>query len=91
MEGKILKERILLKMDEKEEKTASGLILPNVAQKDTDTGVVVMIGKGVDEVVVGDRLDVSPHAGTTITIDDNPYRLIQNRDVRYIYPLQTKQ
>ena len=52
-----LGDRVLLKVQEVETKTASGIYIPeNASQEKPTTAEVVAIGSEVKEVVVGDKL-----------------------------------
>lgn len=55
MKVQLLHDNILVKMDEVEEKTASGIYLPE-RKKNRDTGEVVQIGPKVKNIKVGDRV-----------------------------------
>lgn len=41
-----LSDRVLIKRSQKEERTASGIIIPDIAQEKEQTGFVVAVGKG---------------------------------------------
>ena len=60
MKIKPLADRVLIKIDEGELKTASGLIIPQTAQEKTQTGVVVAVGDLMARVGLDDR---SQHLG----------------------------
>ncbi len=57
MKVKPLGDRILIKIQESESKTASGIIIPQTAQEKTQNGVVIAVGtdKGVMKVKEGTR------------------------------------
>ena len=67
MKIKPLADRVLVKNDKAETKTASGLIIPEAAQEKTQTAVVVEVGPGTDEdkitVKKGDRIMYDKYAG----------------------------
>ena len=52
MKIKPLADRVLVKNDKAETKTAGGLIIPEAAQEKTQTAVVVEVGPGTDDVKV---------------------------------------
>ena len=70
MKIKPLADRVLVKNDKAETKTAGGLIIPEAAQEKTQTAVVVEVGPGTDEVKItlkkGDRIMYDKYAGTPI-------------------------
>ncbi|MBR6085437.1 MAG: co-chaperone GroES, partial [Spirochaetales bacterium] len=53
---KPLGERILVKMDKVEEKTAGGIFIPQTAQEKTQIAVVEAIGDEIKTVKVGDKI-----------------------------------
>ena len=68
MKIKPLADRILVKNDAAETKTASGLYIPEGAQEKTQTATVVEVGSGTDDdkitVKAGDRIMYDKYAGT---------------------------
>ena len=56
MKVKPLGDRVLIKVQESESKTASGIIIPQTAQEKTQNGVVVAVGPGT-------KNDKDPGAG----------------------------
>ena len=58
MKIKPIGDRVLVKMEEAEEKTASGLFIPQTAQEKTQTGTVEAIGDDKDVITVkkGDKV-----------------------------------
>ena len=71
MKIKPLADRVLIKIDEGETKTASGLIIPQTAQEKTQAGTVVAVGddKEVIKVQAGQKVMYDKYAGTQIKID----------------------
>lgn len=88
LKGKILAGNVLVKPSEPEEKTASGIIIPDTAKEKPQHGIVVMIGsskkKETMEIKVGDRLLYRKFAGQEFTIDDVDYLLLSQSDVLFI-------
>ena len=78
-------DRVLVKNDKAETKTASGLIIPEVAQEKTQTAVVVNVGPGTDDVKmtvkVGDRIMYDKYAGTQIKIDGEDHLILKMHDI----------
>ena len=82
MTVKPLGDRVLIKVEEAETKTASGLYIPDTAQEKTQTGSVVAIGE--DEMIavkVGDKVMYDKYAGTSVKIDDEEHLLVSNSDI----------
>jgi chaperonin GroES len=87
---KPLGERVVIKVLEKEEKTASGIVLPDTAKEKPQKGEIVAIGSGkllengqrvALEVKVGDRVIFAKYAGTEIKIDGTDYLILTDRDI----------
>lgn len=85
MKIKPLADRILVKNDKAETKTASGLIIPEAAQEKTQTASVIAVGPGTDDdkitVKVGDRIMYDKYAGTQIKIDGEDHLILKMNDV----------
>ncbi|HDR67987.1 MAG TPA: co-chaperone GroES [Bacteroidaceae bacterium] len=88
LKGRILAGKILVKPSEADEKTASGIIIPDTAKEKPQKGKVVMVG--IDkkdepmEVKVGQTVLYGKYAGQELTIDNEEYLLISQSDVLYI-------
>lgn len=85
MKIKPLADRILVKNDAAETKTASGLFIPEAAQEKTQTATVVEVGPGTDDekitVKIGDRIMYDKYAGTQIKLDGEDYLILKMADV----------
>ncbi|MFA6936835.1 MAG: co-chaperone GroES [Treponema sp.] len=85
MKVKPLADRVLVKQEKAETKTASGIIIPETAQEKTQTAVVSAVGPGTDKekitVKVGDKILYDKYAGTAIKIDDEEYLILKNSDI----------
>lgn len=83
MKVKPLGDRVLLSMEETEEKTKSGLFIPQTAQEKTQTGVVVAVGDDKDAITVkkGDKVMYDKYAGTNVTIGDKEHLIIKMPDI----------
>ncbi len=86
-----LEDRIVVKADEAEETTASGLVIPDTAKEKPQQGTVLAVGPGrrsdqtgdlipVD-VAVGDTVVYSKYGGTEITVDGEDVLILNARDV----------
>jgi len=88
LKGKILAGKILVKTQEAEEKTVSGIIIPDSAKEKPQVGTVVLVGVGKTdepmELKVGDVVFYGKYAGTELNIDGADYLLMSQTDVLYI-------
>lgn len=87
---KPLGDRVVLEAVEKEEKTASGIVLPETAKEKPQEGRIVAVGSGrLDEngnrvpleVKVGDRVIFSKYAGTEVKYDEKEYLILRESDI----------
>ena len=82
---KPLADRVLIKPAPSEEKTASGLYIPDTAKEKPLQGSVVAVGPGkTDEpmnVSEGDNVLYGKYAGTEITLDGETYIIMKESDV----------
>ncbi len=85
MKIKPLADRILVKNDKAETRTAGGLIIPEAAQEKTQTATVIAVGPGTDDekitVKVGERIMYDKYAGTQIKIDGEDHLILKMSDV----------
>lgn len=85
MKIKPLADRVLVKNDKAETKTASGLIIPEAAQEKTQTATVVEVGSGTDDVKIsvkkGDKIMYDKYAGTQLKIDGEDYLILKMSDI----------
>jgi chaperonin GroES len=66
MKLKPIGDRMIVKVVEIEDKTASGLIIPDAAKEAPTEGVVVAIGAKTEEIAKGDHVIFYPNAGLPI-------------------------
>ena len=90
MKLKPLADRVIVKQTEAEEKTASGLYLPDAAKEKPTRGKVIAVGpgkqlengkRGTPSVKVGDEVYYGKYAGTEITIDGENYLIMRESDI----------
>lgn len=83
MKIKPLADRVLVKTEQIEEKTASGIFIPQTAQEKTQTAVVVAVGDDEDaiKVKVGDKIMYDKYAGTAIKVEGEEHLLLNMGDV----------
>ena len=78
---KPLGERVLVKMDKVEEKTAGGIFIPQTAQEKTQIAVVEAIGDDVKTIKVGQTILHDKYAGTSVKMDNEEYLILNIKDV----------
>ena len=87
---KPLGDRVIIRVLEKEEKTKSGIFLPDTAQEKPQAGEVVAVGAGkvydngqrvALEVQVGDKVLFAKYAGTDVNIDGVDHLVLSERDI----------
>ena len=83
MKVKPLADRVMVKLEKNEAKTAGGIIIPDTAQEKTQQGVVVEIGddKDVIKVKAGQKVMYDKYAGTQIKIDGVEHLILKMSDI----------
>ena len=88
LKGKILAGKVLVKPNEAEAKTASGIIIPDSAKEKPRQGKVVLVGAAKKdeemEVKKGNEVLYGKYAGQELTIDGEDYLLISQSDILFI-------
>jgi chaperonin GroES len=82
---KPLADRVLIEPMQAEEKTASGIIIPDTAKEKPQKGTVVAVGPGTTdekmEVKKGDVVLYGKYSGTEISVDGNDYLIMKQSDI----------
>lgn len=85
-----LNDRLVVEPQEKEEKTASGIVLPETAKEKPQKGTVLAAGPGrIDDdgkriemdVKIGDVVLYAKYAGTEVKIDDRKLLILRESDI----------
>jgi chaperonin GroES len=86
-----LDDRIVVRSNEPEETTVSGLVIPDTAKEKPQQGEVLAVGPGrraenTGEIVpmdvkVGDTVVYSKYGGTEVTVDGEDVLILSSRDV----------
>lgn len=87
----LLDDRVLVKPNAAEEKSAGGIIIPDTAKEKPQKGTVVAVGKGKYaeqtgtlipmQVKEGDVIMYGKYGGTEITIDNEDYLIMRASDI----------
>ncbi|MBA2273654.1 MAG: co-chaperone GroES [Actinobacteria bacterium] len=84
-----LEDRILVRPEEGQETTISGIVIPDTAKEKPQEGVVLAVGPGkrnedgdliAIDVNEGDRVLYSKYGGTEITVDGEDLLILSSRD-----------
>ena len=91
MRLKPLGSRVVLQYQEAEEKTQSGIILPDSAKEKPQEAVVIAVGPGkigdkesTMQVKEGDKVIYSKYAGTEIKLDGEEFIIVSQNDIMAI-------
>lgn len=86
-----LEDRVLVTIDEAEQMTSSGLVIPDTAKEKPQQGTVVAVGPGKRsdtsgevipvDVNAGDTVLFSKYGGTEVKQDGETYLLLSSRDI----------
>ena len=80
-----LGERVIIKQEEAETKTKSGIIIPDTAQEKPQKGTVVAVGNGTKEnpmtVTTGDTVLYGKYAGTELKHEEKDYLIMKESDI----------
>ncbi len=78
-----LGDRVLIKMQELEEKTSGGIFIPQTAQEKTQSGTVVAVGDDKDAITVkaGQKVMYDKYAGTQVKIDGTDHLILHMGDI----------
>jgi chaperonin GroES len=87
---KPLGNRVLLEIEEEEQTTPSGIVLPDSAKEKPQFAKVIAVGEGklLDngerlevEVSVGDKVVFEQYAGTELKLDGTEYLVVKDTDI----------
>ncbi|UCC78105.1 MAG: co-chaperone GroES [Anaerolineales bacterium] len=87
---KPLGDRVLVEPIEKEETTASGIVLPETAKEKPQEGLVLAVGPGrlldsgeraAMEVKAKDKVLYAKYAGTELKRNDKKYLILSEKDI----------
>ncbi|MFO7779356.1 MAG: co-chaperone GroES [Nitriliruptoraceae bacterium] len=88
---KPLEDRVLVTINEQEQTTASGLVIPDTAKEKPQQGTVVAVGPGkrsdttgeliTVDVSEGDTVLFSKYGGTEVKVEGQDYLILSARDI----------
>ena len=82
---KPIADRVVVEAAPAEEKTASGIYIPDTAKEKPQTGTVVAVGNGKPDepmtVKVGDNVIYGKYSGTEITYEGKEYLIMRESDI----------
>jgi chaperonin GroES len=82
---KPLADRVLVEPVAAEEKTASGIIIPDTAKEKPQRGSIIAVGTGKKDepltVKVGDTVLYGKYSGTEITVEGKEYLMMRESDI----------
>ena len=85
-----LQDRVIVKQSEAEEKTKSGILLPDAAKEKPTKGKVIAVGPGkLDDngkamemgIRVGDTIYYGKYSGTDVEVDGQKLVILREQDV----------
>lgn len=84
-----LGDRIILKYQESDEKTRTGIILPDSAKEKPQEATVVAVGTGKSgdgkttemQVKEGDKVIFSKYSGTEVKLGEEEYIVVSQKDI----------
>lgn len=82
MQVRPLGDRVLIQMVEEQQRTQSGIYIPDTAKDKPQTGLVVAVGDGEEvKVKEGQRVLFAKFAGTEIKIDNVEHLILSAEDI----------
>ena len=76
-----LDDRVVLEQLEQEERTKSGIILPDSAQEKPKMAKVLAVGKAVKEVQEGDVVLYKSYGHDDVKVDNKEYMIAKEEDI----------
>lgn len=85
-----LEDRVLVTVDDEEQTTASGIVIPDTAKEKPQQGEIMAVGPGKlsdegarlePEVEVGNRVLYGKYSGTEVTVDGEEFLILRESDV----------
>ena len=95
MNFKPLFDRVLVRADERETMTASGIVIPDAVGEKPSTGVICAVGPGRQRedgslvemsLAVGDKVLYGKYGGQDVKVNGVQYTLLKESDVYGVFP-----
>lgn len=91
-----LHDRVVVERMDQTERTASGLIVPDVAKEKPSRGIVLAVGPGIPgepplDVKPGDEVLFGKYAGQDLTIEGKPVILMREAEILAVVEPETVQ
>jgi chaperonin GroES len=81
MNFKPLGKRVLVELQDKEETTASGIILPDSAQEKPSEATVVAVSDEVKDISVGNKVVFGKFGGSELTLDSEKFLVLNYSEI----------
>ncbi len=88
---KPLEDRVIVTIDDSEQTTSSGLVIPDTAKEKPQQGTVIAVGPGKRsdhtgdvipmDVKKGDKVLFSKYGGTEVKVEGSEYLILSARDI----------
>ena len=82
---RLLEDRVLVEPLPAEEKTKSGIIIPDTAKEKPQRGTIVAVGPGKKDapttIKTGDQVIYGKYGGTEVTIEGTEYLIMRESDI----------
>jgi len=76
-----LADRIVIKKIEAEAKSAAGILLPDSAKEQPQSGKVLAVGKDVSEVKVGDQVLYTKYGPAEVRVESEELLIVKEEDI----------
>lgn len=80
-----LNKRLAVRRFESKDKTAGGLFIPEGAKEPQIGGEVLAVGKGVDDIGVGDTVIFGKYAGMEVAVEGKSVLMLKYEDVLGVF------
>jgi chaperonin GroES len=80
---KPLLDRVIVKLEKSETKSAGGIIIPDTAQEKTQIGVVIAVGDDTEKIKVkaGEKVMYDKYAGTQVKVGGEEHLILKMADI----------
>lgn len=76
-----LNKRVVVRLEQADEKSKGGIYLPEQAKEKPQTGIIVAAADDCETVKVKERVVFAKYTGTEISVDGVEYVLIKDEDI----------